>query len=392
MALFASKSDPARTQRDLAAQLKSKADARVDNSVRLSSAEAKLAEARSAVERLALDADDGKLDAGLAHRRACEDKLVALKAAGAKIAAEHTEIEAQIAKLIDAQTRAATAKQIAKLIEKWTEQEAEFVAAATALEATSREAALFCLDAHGTNAFLMAARSELPPAGKVIVEVMKQYAARVMAGHERPTLPQAPEPAKLALIPPIELQTIFALKNLKYMNATGGDRLHSARTRRQICRARSPRGLEHEGGAADLRSALSRISNGTPVRYQPDQSSCSWMRPGRQGSPGAIRRAPARAGVACRNLSRSQRRQAVHGIVHARAGARSFAARGRRALGRRCGVSTMLRAQGMLCTSALIKGTIVIPRGIEIRTTFRFSIRTASHNGCSRPSCGGIGR
>src|ERR1700688_4925489 len=86
--------DPAeREQRDLESKLKAKSDQRVDNAVRLSTAEAKLAEARSNVEALALEADDVALDRALQARRGAEDKLTALRGAALKIGADDSAIE-----------------------------------------------------------------------------------------------------------------------------------------------------------------------------------------------------------------------------------------------------------------------------------------------------------
>jgi len=291
MALFASKSDPARAQRDLEAQIKAKADQRVDNAVRLQTAETKLGEARSVVERLALDADDGKLDAALAHKRACEDKVTALQTAGTKIAAEHAQVEAQLAKLIDAQTRAATAAQIAVLIETWTEQEAEFVAAAKALEATSRDIALIVLDAHGTSAFLMAAKTELPPAGKVIVEGLRQYAARVVAGHERAMLPQAaPEPPKLAVVPSEPMMTIFAMRNLKFTNQAGIVVCIGKHRRHSVPEALGREAIETRLALPiSERATIERLEHGS-VSFVPTEESCQWLGPpGKEAPPKFMR-------------------------------------------------------------------------------------------------------
>src|ERR1700730_2703670 len=76
------KTDPAlRAQRDLEAALKAKIGQRDDNAARLKIADTKLTEARANVERLALEADEAKLDRALEVRRASEDKLAALNGA-----------------------------------------------------------------------------------------------------------------------------------------------------------------------------------------------------------------------------------------------------------------------------------------------------------------------
>jgi hypothetical protein len=207
--------------KSLDAQLKAKRTQLDDNASRLTVAESRLTEARARVEQLALDADDKALDAALASKRSAEDKVGALKAAAAKISAEHADIEARVAKAADQKLRSESAAAVKVLEERWQHDQDAFIAATAAFEATSREVALLVLDANGTSSFLMSAKTEVPPAGRVILEGLRQFREAVLSGHQRASLPQAAvEPPKLKLVEP-PMKEIVPLRHLKYTNDQG---------------------------------------------------------------------------------------------------------------------------------------------------------------------------
>jgi hypothetical protein len=195
MELFKQKGDPA-------SQLKAKKSQRDDNASRLKLAEGKLTECLATVERLALEADEGKLDTALANKRAVEDKLAALNAAAIKITKEIGDTEAEIAKAADQRTRAKTAEAIVTLAQQLDEAATAFNTAIRNLEAVLRECAPIVLDAHGCVAFAMGAKNELPPAIAVVLDELRRYRDGVLSGGYQASLPrEAPEP-KLEIVKP----------------------------------------------------------------------------------------------------------------------------------------------------------------------------------------------
>jgi hypothetical protein len=205
--------------------LKGKVDQRAENAARLRTAEAKLAECRSTVEAAALGTDDVKLDAALSAKRAAEDKLAALNGAAIRISREITGIETEIAKVIDQQTRAATAREIDGLLDEWKEATRLFDIGARAIEEASRKTAPTILDANGTAAFSMNAKMELPAAVAVIVEGLRQHSANVLAGRARAALARVePEQPKLAVVKP-DTVNLFFRRHAKYIDKNGSLRL-----------------------------------------------------------------------------------------------------------------------------------------------------------------------
>ncbi len=289
MALFAKADPDVKAQHDAETKLKAKAEQRVDNAARLQGAEARLNEARANVEALALAADDKALDAALQAKRAAEDKLSALQAASAKLAAEHAAIEREIEAIVDRRMRAETSAACNVIADRIAKAQAAFTEAAQELEAAAREAALIILDGHPVASFVLSAREQLPPAIEVIVVGLRNHARAVIDRRAPASLPRPePEPVKLALVPPSPMMTIFALKNLKYQSKAGVVVCIGANKMHSVPEALGRQALaEHLALPLSDRRRIRDLEFGA-VSYLPDEAACTWL-----GEPG--REAPARS-------------------------------------------------------------------------------------------------
>ena len=280
--------DPAeREQRDLESKLKAKSDQRVDNAVRLSTAEAKLAEARSNVEALALEADDVALDRALQARRGAEDKLTALRGAALKIGAEVSAIEAAIDKVVDGRVRRETAQAVTTMADELAEAQADFTKAAQRLEAAARQSGLLIPEGRAVAEFTLSALTQLPPAVEMVTAALRQHAQGVLSGHAPASLPRPAAPApKLAIVPPPPppTLTLSTTKKLKYLDAAGAVIVVGAYHQHAF-----PQAL----GELALRTNVAVAPNDKRVRDPqaaglatvgtPDEASCEWLgKPGRE--------------------------------------------------------------------------------------------------------------
>jgi hypothetical protein len=209
------------TKPSLADQLKAKSQAKIDNAVRLQSAEAALDKARVAVEACALDNDDAKLDKALSVKRVCEDKLAALESARKRLDAEHADIEAQLAHEADQKQRVATAASIDELITRWESGQQRFIETASSLGMVAREASVITQDAAGSRLFLEQCVEQLPAAGTVVCNELRNRAQAVLDGYARPDLPKPePEPVRLKVVP-ASTRELVALKPIRWLDING---------------------------------------------------------------------------------------------------------------------------------------------------------------------------
>jgi hypothetical protein len=286
MPRFFERGDPAeREQRDLEAQLKGKIDQRVDNAVRLQTAETKLNEARSNVEALALEADETALDRALQAKRGAEDKLSALHGTALKIGKEVSDIEAAIDKVVDGRVRRETSAAVATMATRLAEAQVAHDAAALELEAASKEGGILIAESRAVYEFTLSARQQLQPAIQMVVAALHAHAKAVIAGGAPASLPRPVAPAPvLTVVPAAEpVQTIFIKRNVKFLDQAGrtvtiaGNRRHSL-----------PQKLAEEALSTNLALPLSdrrRIRDleyNAPAFFVPDETSCVWL-----GTPGA---------------------------------------------------------------------------------------------------------
>jgi hypothetical protein len=282
MALFQKADASLRAQRDLEAALKAKIGQRDDNATRLKIADTKLTEARANVERLALEADEAKLDRALEARRASEDKLAALNGAALKINSEVADIEAQIAAAIDALMRKETSAAVLEMASELEVLFGDFDNVARALqEADAWEAgsSLMSPDVGDVRSLVMKVREGLQNASAHALASLKSHAAAVLAGTARPSLPQRPAPApKLAIVPPAPTLTLLSMRKLKYVNADGGVTVLGAYHKHDFPKALGELALKTNVAAllTDKRvrdlAATSLASVGVP-----EEQSCEWL-------------------------------------------------------------------------------------------------------------------
>jgi hypothetical protein len=273
------KSDPSTK---LEAQLKTKVGMRADNSERLKAAEARLTEARALVEKVAIESDEAALDRALQVKRSCEDKVGALSAAIAKIGREITEIEQEIAKVVDQRTRSETAAAIETLARELDSAANIFHEAVVGLETALRACMPVTLESQGLTAFVMGVKNEAPPALAVCLESMRQFRNGVLDGHHAASLPKAaPEPVKLVVVPPAARLTIFALQNLKFVGEDGAIVCIGRNKRADVPKALAELAIE-EHKALPLSDPRCRDLAYGATPLQPDQASCAWL-----GEPGA---------------------------------------------------------------------------------------------------------
>jgi hypothetical protein len=274
--------DPAeREQRDLESKLKGAVDRRVDNAVRLQTAETKLAEAQLNVEALALESDDAKLDAALQARRSAEDKLAALRGAALKIGKEVAELESQIDRVVDQRCRGETAAAIASMIERFEKTGAVYDTACLDFIAAAKELGLIVIEARGIAEFLERDRVQLPPENALVIRQASSHRAGVLAGGAPASLPRpaAPAPVLRVVVPQEPMVNVFVTRNIRYV-ASGGDVICCGQNRRHDLPERIAE-LALASRAAVPLSDKKRIAafEGTSGMYVPTPQACEWVGP-----------------------------------------------------------------------------------------------------------------
>ena len=252
-------------------------------------------------------------------KRAAEDKLSALQAASAKLAAEHAAIEREIEAIVDKRCRSETVAALGAMTARLEKAQAAHQAAALELEMSCRECALVALEGHPISAFVLDKRQQLEPAIPALIEAVKHHARAVAAGTARASLPRPePEPVRLALVPPPPMMTIFATKNLKFVDAAGGVTCIGANKMHSIPKALAELALaQHMALPLSEKQKIRDLEYGA-VSYLPDPAACTWL-----GERGA--EPPARSARPGRPITHSSlttfevmdRGPALHGVVPA---------------------------------------------------------------------------
>jgi hypothetical protein len=298
MPRFFERGDPAeREQRDLEGKLKGAVDRRVDNAVRLSTAEAKLAEACTLVEQLALDADDAALDRALSAKRGAEGKLSALRGAALAIGKEVTELESRIDRVVDQRCRGETAAAIASMIERFEKTGAVYDAACLDFIAAAKELGLIVIEARGIAEFLERDRVQLPPENALVIRQASSHRAGVLAGGAPASLPRPAAPAPVLTVVPQSQEpmvNVFVTRNIRYV-ASGGDVVCCGQNRRHDLPERIAK-LALASRAAVPLSDRKRIAafEGTSGMYVPTPQACEWVGPkGKEPAPLQMRPGPA---------------------------------------------------------------------------------------------------
>jgi hypothetical protein len=279
MPRFFERGDPAeRQQRDLEAKLKGKIDQCDAKGVQLQAAETKLAEARTLVEQLALDADEAALDRALQAWRGAEDKAGAISAAIVKIGAEIADIESEIERVVDGRMRTETAAAVSAMIERFDKAAAAHAAATLEYEQTAKELGLIIPEGVALANFLLSSREQPPATHTLIVTLSKNHRQAVLNGGAKASLPQPEKPApKLTIVEP-PTKGVFAVRHLKYVAEDGSVKC-CGRMRKHSLPLHLAETALASGAAWPETDPRVRNLNGTAGMLVPDPNNCELIGP-----------------------------------------------------------------------------------------------------------------
>jgi hypothetical protein len=179
MALF-QKSTPADLiSRDLAASLTKRKD--IEN--RLQRAEVQAGQCRTVVDELTHDAaDDAAVAASLASKRAAEDLVTAWQKSLDDVNEKILDLEDATAEIANQKLRAETAAAIRMIMKESADDSAALNVAIEKRIKSARRAAALVPDAAGVVGYLLNAKSELPLADALILQLLESRAVATVAG------------------------------------------------------------------------------------------------------------------------------------------------------------------------------------------------------------------
>ena len=212
MALFP-KADPLKP---LQSKLAVAVDKQHNHERKLGLAEVKLADCLTAVE-LAGDAnDDTKRDIALANKRVAEDIVAAETGYLTKARAEVAALEGDLADAADKQTRTATVVETDAMKTEIKTVGHEAIVAITKLANVAERAGMCVPEARGLHAFCVSSGTQIPDAVALIVKLLGDHSAAVLAGSAPASLkrPEAPYVEKPVL--PAPTQIVFCLRSIKW--------------------------------------------------------------------------------------------------------------------------------------------------------------------------------
>jgi hypothetical protein len=179
-------------------------------------AEVKFSECLKAVKQARDANDDAKLDIALANKRAAEDKVAALTEWLTDDRKDVTDLQAQADKIADEQTRAATAGETDAMKTEIKTVGHETIVAITKLANVAERAGMCVPEARGLHAFCVSSGTQIPDAVALIVKLLGDHSAAILAGSAPATLkrPEAPYVEKPVL--PAPTQIVFCLRSIKW--------------------------------------------------------------------------------------------------------------------------------------------------------------------------------
>src|SRR5258706_872284 len=216
MAIF--RTSPEKTlQRDRDAAM-----ANVDRlAAKLNDAEADVTASKTAVQRAALDGDDGALDIVETAERAALHRLSTINAAHEAAAKLLALLESQIAELLDKKQRATTSAELLAMAGDLEQANESTTIAMTALADIATRSAVFLFDAKGLQFFATSALTQIPEATSYIAMLLRERARLVLDGTAPATLPEA----EAAFVPttPVKpvVRRLFSLKPISWTDANG---------------------------------------------------------------------------------------------------------------------------------------------------------------------------
>jgi hypothetical protein len=190
----------------------------------LHEADANVIATKSAVQRAALAGDDGTLDAAEAAEAASLRRHGTIAVARAKAEEVLALLEGQVATMLDAKVRAATAASIEAIADEIEKSGESFAIGAAALAEAAKHAALVTSDAAGLANFASNVMVELPPSIVMTAQMLRSQAAAVLSG-AAPAAPAAtPTPEAVvkpvALVPPVTSR-VFSTKQVTWSTPDG---------------------------------------------------------------------------------------------------------------------------------------------------------------------------
>lgn len=225
MAMFSKKKDP---QAALAADLDHARQHRDRLSQRLAKARAKVEEEKCELTRLfSSDADDAAIGVVQASHRGALD--TAEHIADALIVAEQrvSELEKQLADLIDARERAATVARIEAEAKELTEAKAQFDEVCAKLAEISGRVGLHSYEARAVEAFMQHAPREIDAALSMVRSAMSGYIGRVAVGSAPSVISEpASQPTLAPTKPSPEVTGLIAMRPIAWAENNGMIRRH----------------------------------------------------------------------------------------------------------------------------------------------------------------------
>ena len=211
---FFPKADPLKSaQRELDAATVARDKLRA----RLLDAEAAISAATAAARTLALDAaDDATLDQAESRLRAAQDRTTTLRAALDQSNAQIATLESDFASAVDQKTRRETVVETNAMATEIKTVGHEAIVAITKLANVAERAGMCVPEARGLHAFCVSSGTQIPDAVALIVKLLGDHSAAVLAGSAPASLkrPEAPYVEKPVL--PAPTQIVFCLRSIKW--------------------------------------------------------------------------------------------------------------------------------------------------------------------------------
>jgi hypothetical protein len=188
---------------------------------KLHEVEANVIANKSAAQRAALTGDDGALDAAEAAEAAALRRHGTIVVAHAKAEEVLALLEGQVAAMLDAKVRAATAAAIEAIADEIEKSGESFAIGAAALAQAAKHAALVTPDAAGLANFAANVMVELPPSIVMTAQMLRSQVAAVLSGAAPAAMPTTEAVVKpVALVQPA-ISRVFSTKQVTWSTPDG---------------------------------------------------------------------------------------------------------------------------------------------------------------------------
>lgn len=254
--------------------------------MRLALAEQAVKERHAAVRRFALDgADDDALDKAEAALRAAQDRARTLADALADADTYVREAEQRRDAAEAQKRRGEVATEIEKVAERLGEVGSEFAGLMQKMAALTERAAALTPDASGLHSFCSRALIEIPESAELLSQVLRGIATATRSGSAPAPLPQSvPQAQPTCHVPPPAMTRVFAVKPIKWLDATGALRLQPPHFDIDLEPALAARAIEI-GAAIEITDPRRRQLHGSGRIYLPNAEHCVSLTPGDDSEP-----------------------------------------------------------------------------------------------------------